>query len=100
MKLARVVGNVTLSRCHPALESGSFRCVEIAMEIAAKNDDGNEDPLHSVALLPDTVIAWDLVGSRNGDAVAIAEGPEAAAPMRPQIVPVDAAIVALIDAID
>lgn len=48
----------------------------------------------------ETVIAWDLMGAGDGQRVAIAEGPEAAAPFRPDTVPVDASIVALLDGFD
>jgi microcompartment protein CcmK/EutM len=45
----------------------------------------------------ETVVAWDIVGSGLGDLVAMAEGPEAAAPFSPNTKPLDASIVAILD---
>ena len=88
MKLARTIGTVTLSRFHPSMQGAKLRCVEVvdAMERI------DEQPLGG-----DTVVAWDLCGSGLGDLVAIAEGPESAQPFYPDIKPLDASIVALID---
>lgn len=91
MKLARTIGTLTLSKFHPALHSAQLRCVEIVSSM---------DRIETVPLGGDTVIAWDLCGARDGDLVALAEGPEAAQPFRPDIKPLDASIVALIDEIN
>ncbi|MEM6978897.1 MAG: EutN/CcmL family microcompartment protein [Planctomycetota bacterium] len=88
MKLARVIGNVTLAKHHPAMRGASLRLVEIVDDITRR--DAN--PLGG-----DSVVAWDICSSTEGDLVALAEGPESAAPFRPEIKPIDASIVALID---
>ncbi len=88
MKIARVLGNVTLSRQHPTLNSSSLRCVEVVERI--------EDLSKPVAGT-DLIVAWDLCGCREGDLVALAEGPEAAAPFKPDVKPIDASIVAILD---
>ncbi len=88
MKMARVVGNTTLARMHPAMHSSTLRCVEV---IGSIDDIGK--------LMPggDLIVAWDTCGSCVGDLVALAEGPEAAAPFKPDIKPIDASIVAILD---
>lgn len=91
MKIARTIGNVTLSRFHPAMEAAQLRCVEIVESI----DQIDDQPLGG-----DTVVAWDLCSSGVGDLVALAEGPESAQPFRPDIKPLDASIVALLDQVD
>ena len=91
MKIARTVGTVTLSRFHPAMEAAQLRCVEIVESIEQIDDH----PLGG-----DTVVAWDLCSSGTGDLVALAEGPESAQPFRPDIKPLDASIVALLDQVD
>lgn len=91
MKLARTIGNITLSRFHPSMAAAQLRCVEIVDKIERINDD----PLGG-----ETVVAWDLCGSGIGDLVALAEGPESAQPFRPDIKPLDASIVALLDQVD
>lgn len=88
MKIARVIGNVTLSRMHPAMRGYKLRCVEIV----ESPDQIDADPIGG-----ETIVAWDLVGSGPGDLVALAEGPESAAPFKPDVVPIDASIVAILD---
>jgi len=88
VKLARTIGTLTLSRSHPTLQGAKFRCVEIV-------DDINR--IDAESLGGDTVIAWDLCGSGLGDLVGLAEGPESTQPFYPDVKPLDASIVALID---
>jgi microcompartment protein CcmK/EutM len=88
MKLARTIGTVTLSRSHPSMQGAKLRCVEVVDAVERLN----EQPLGG-----DTIVAWDLCGSGTGDLVAMAEGPESAQPFHPDIKPLDASIVALID---
>ena len=73
------------------MEAANLRCVEIVDTI----DRMNEQPLGG-----DTIIAWDLCGSGIGDLVALAEGPESSQPFRPEVKPLDASIVALLDHIE
>ncbi len=91
MKIARTIGTVTLARFHPSLEAAQLRCVETVDSI----DRIDDQPLGG-----DTVVAWDLCGGGIGDLVALAEGPESAQPFRPDIKPLDASIVALLDQVD
>ncbi len=88
MKLARTIGTLTLSRYHPSMQGAKLRCVEVVDDI---------DRLATEPLGGDTLIAWDLCGSGLGDLVALAEGPEATQPFHPDIKPLDASIVALLD---
>ncbi len=91
MKAARTIGTVTLARSHPAMKAAQLRCVEIVESI---------DQLEQQPLGGDTIVAWDLCGSGLGDLVALAEGPESAQPFRPEIKPLDASIVALLDHVE
>ena len=91
MKLARTIGTVTLSKAHPAMHQAKLRCVEVVDSI----DRIDEQPLGG-----DTIVAWDLCSTGIGDLVTLAEGPESSQPFRPEIKPLDASIVALIDSID
>lgn len=91
MKIARTIGTVTLARSHPAMEASTLLCVEIA-ETAER--------IEAQPLGGDTVVAWDLCGCGVGDLVALAEGPESAQPFRPDVKPIDASIVALLDDIN
>ncbi len=91
MKIARTIGTVTLAKSLPSMHAANLRCVEVVDSI----DRIDEQPLGG-----DTVVAWDLCGSGIGDLVALAEGPESAQPFRPDIKPLDASIVALLDNVD
>ena len=91
MKIARTIGTVTLSRFHPAMTASQLRCVELLDDITRVD----EQPLGG-----ETIVAWDLCGTGIGDLVALAEGPESAQPFRPEVKPLDASIVALIDQIE
>jgi microcompartment protein CcmK/EutM len=91
MKLARTIGTVTLAKAHPAMRQAKLRCIEIVDSI----DRVDEQPLGG-----ETIVAWDLVSSGVGDLVALAEGPEAAAPFKPDVKPLDASLVALLDETD
>jgi len=91
MKLARTIGSVTLSRFHPAMSASQLRIVEVVESI----EQLDQQPLGG-----DTIVAWDLCGTGIGDLVALAEGPEAAGPFRPDIKPLDATIVALLDHVE
>ena len=88
MKLARTIGTLTLSRYHPAMKHAQLRAVEVLEDI---------DQIDQQDLGGETVIAWDLCGTGIGDLVALAEGPESAQPFRPEVKPLDASIVALLD---
>jgi microcompartment protein CcmK/EutM len=91
MRIAKVVGTVTLSRAHPDLQGGVLRAVE-GLDRTEQIDDavwGGE-----------LMVAWDGVGAGVGDLVAMAEGPEAAQPFRPKIKPLDAYLAAILDKVD
>jgi microcompartment protein CcmK/EutM len=91
MKLARTIGSVTLSQAHPSMHQAKLRLVEVVDSIERLD----EQPLGG-----DTIVAWDLCGTGIGDLVALAEGPESAQPFRPDVKPLDASIVALLDRVD
>ena len=91
MKLARTIGTVTLSRQHPAMDGAKLRLVELVESI---------DQIETQPLGGDSIVAWDLCSTGIGDLVALAEGPESAQPFAPEIKPLDASIVALLDDVD
>ncbi|TWU34139.1 Ethanolamine utilization protein EutN/carboxysome [Novipirellula aureliae] len=88
MKIARTIGTVTLARFHPSLGAANLRYVEVVDSI----DRIDVEPLGG-----DCIVAWDLCGCAAGDLVALAEGPEAAQPFKPDVKAIDASIVALLD---
>ena len=91
MRLAKVIGTVTLIHSIAELESATLKAV-----LPLKLDELEKQDTDS----PDFLVMWDELGTRNGDVVALSEGGEAAQPFRPAIKPVDAYNAALIDEID
>lgn len=91
MRIARVIGTVTLARCHPALTSLPLKLVETVESI---DEEGN------LIFSPDQFASCDMHGAGLGDLVALAEGPEAAQPFRPDVIPLDANTAAILDSLD
>ena len=91
MRLAKVIGTVTLIHSIAEFEAATLKAV-----LPLKLDELEKQDTDS----PDFLVMWDELGTRNGDVVALSEGGEAAQPFRPAIKPVDAYNAALIDEID
>ena len=90
MRIAEIIGRVTLSRAHPSLPSGRY---VIAL------------PLPRSALVDHTeargeeVIAFDSLGVQPGDRIGLSEGREAANPFGKVKTPIDAYSACLLDRI-
>jgi ethanolamine utilization protein EutN len=88
MRIAMVIGNVTLNRCHPSFEGASLKIVlPMSLDVVA----GRAEPG------PDCLVAWDELGAGLGCTIALSEGPEAAMPFRPELKPVDGYNAAILD---
>jgi ethanolamine utilization protein EutN len=88
MRIAEVVGRVTLSRSHPSLRGGRF-VITLPMPLSALKDGGPERG--------DEVVAYDRLGAGTGAVIGLSEGREAANPFGKQKTPVDAYCACLID---
>ena len=91
MRVADVIGTVTLSRCHPCFTGAGLRLV---VPLTMANLLEEEEPT------PEVLVAWDDIGSGLGSRVAISEGAEAAQPFRPEIKAVDAYVAAILDRLE
>jgi microcompartment protein CcmK/EutM len=91
MKIARVIGTVTLARSHPTLPGIPFRLVETVESFDQANQPRFAD---------EQIVACDMLGASVGDLIALAEGPEAAQPFRPEIKPIDANSAAILDTLE
>lgn len=91
MRIAKIIGTVTLSRCVPEFAGGSLR-VAVPMSLANLTDDD--------APMAEELVLWDEFGSGFGELVSLSEGGEAAQPFRPHDKPVDAYNAAILDKID
>lgn len=88
MRIAEVIGTVTLSRVHPSLV-GARWIIGIPFSLAALQNDTGPDG-------EDWVI-FDELGAGQGQKIAVSEGAEAAMPFVPQKKPVDAYCACILD---
>ena len=90
MRIGEVIGQVTLSRCHPTLRGATWKVV-VPLDLPALvgQEGGRGEPL----------IVYDELGSGTGSLIAISEGGEAVAPFYPDEKPIDAYCAALLDVV-
>lgn len=91
MRIAKVVGTVTLNRCHPGFNGARLRLV-VPLSLAELK--GERQPQ------AEEMVAWDENAAGIGDLVAMSEGAEASQPFRPDLKPVDAYASAILDSVD
>jgi ethanolamine utilization protein EutN len=91
MRIAQVVGTVTLSRWHPSFQGARLRLV-VPLSLAELSGGGRP--------AAEELVAWDELAAGAGQWVALSEGSEAAQPFRPEMKPVDAYAAAILDRID
>lgn len=88
MRIAEVIGTVTLSKCHPTFVGATLKLVApLSLAELRSGEPGKAD----------TLVAWEEQGAAIGDKIALSEGGEAAQPFRPNDKPVDAYSAAILD---
>ena len=90
MRIAEVIGTVTLSRGHPSIEGHRWI---IAVPFSFK-------ALRSGAPDGEDLVIVDELGAGQGQRIAVSEGAEAAMPFLPAKKPVDAYCACLLDSLD
>ena len=88
MRIAEIVGKVTLNRCHPSFRGANLK---LAIPLMA------QDLIQEQPAAAETLVVWDELSAGPGSYIALSEGPEAAQPFRPEIKPVDAYVSAILD---
>ena len=91
MRIAKVVGTVTLNRCHPSFEGARLRLVVPLSLVELK---GEREPQ------ADEMVVWDENGAGMGSLIAVSEGAEATQPFRPELKVVDAYASAILDSVE
>ena len=86
MQLAKVIGDVVMTRKDPSLESLTLLVLQ---PLAADGSPSGR-----------TLVAVDSVGAGVGETVFFVRGKEASFPFLPAETPVDACVVGIVDAID
>jgi ethanolamine utilization protein EutN len=88
MRIAQILGKVTLNRQHASLVAGPLRlAAPLSHDELAKQSEPQAE----------TIVVWDDLGADEGSLIAVSEGAEAAQPFRPALKPVDAYCAAILD---
>lgn len=91
MRIAEVIGRVTLSKCHPSLRGSTWRLVAALDEAGLKGQtSGRGEPF----------VVFDEFGASEGHQVGVSEGAEASAPFYPESKPIDGYVAAIFDRVD
>jgi len=90
MRIAKVIGTVTLSRWHPLLTGATYKLAvpQTWAELASGDAPAGE-----------ALVVYDDRGAGLGQQIAVSEGGEAAQPFEPELKPVDAYNAALLDTV-
>jgi ethanolamine utilization protein EutN len=89
MRIADVIGTVTLSRVHPTLVGARWLIgVPFSLGAMRQGEPDGED-----------LVIFDQLGAGSGTRIGFGEGGEAAAPFLPEKKPVDAYCACLLDQI-
>lgn len=90
MRIAEVIGNITLSRVHPSM-TGARWVVGVPFSLQALRDSDIPDG--------EDVVIYDNLGAGVGARIGFSEGGEAAAPFHPEKKPVDAYCACILDTV-
>jgi ethanolamine utilization protein EutN len=90
MRIAEVIGTVTLSRVHPSLVAARW-VVGVPFSLRALETEGPPDG--------EDVVIYDNLAAGNGDRIGFSEGGEAAVPFLPDRKPVDAYCACILDSL-
>lgn len=92
MRIAKVIGSVTLSQIHPSLTGAALKlAVPMTLE-DLKQPEATPDA--------EDLVIYDEFGAGTGDCVMLSEGGEAAQPFYPEHKPVDAYNAGILDQIE
>jgi ethanolamine utilization protein EutN len=91
MRIADIIGTITLNRQHPSLTGKQFK---LATPLSWDNLAGRfEERL-------DDIVVLDELGAGVGSRIGVSEGREAAVPFHPVNIPLDAYNAAILDTLD
>jgi len=88
MRIAEVIGTVTLSRCHPSV-TGFRWIIGIPFSLRALKEELRPDG--------EDLVIFDDLGAGRGHRIGFSEGGEAAVPFSPERKPVDAYCACILD---
>jgi microcompartment protein CcmK/EutM len=88
MRIAEVIGTVTLSRMHPSISGGRW-LLAVPFSLKALQQDAPPDG--------EDLVIYDDLGAGSGCRIGFSEGGEAAAPFHPEKKPIDAYCACILD---
>ena len=91
MRIAEIIGTVTLNRSHSSLAGATLR---LAIPLTLDELEGGSPPQG------DAVVVYDQLAAGLGSRIALSESREAAAPFYPETKPVDAYNAAILDTVN
>ncbi len=91
MRIAKVIGTVTLSKQHPSLDGARWRLV---VPLSLDNLTGES------SAEAESFVVYDELSAGEGSVIAVSEGAEAAQPFYPNDKPIDAYNAAILDHLD
>ena len=91
MRIAKVIGTVTLNRPHPDLTGATFK---LAVPLSLANVMGES------ADEAETIVVYDELGAGTNTQILLSESREAAQPFHPDTKPIDAYNAAILDTIN
>lgn len=91
MRIAELIGSVTISRGHPSLDAAAWKIgVPLSRDGLASDKAGRGEPF----------VIFDELNAAVGERIAVSEGAEASAPFHPDQKPIDAYNAAILDHVD
>lgn len=91
MRIADVIGRVTLSRCHPSLVGATWVIgVPQMLEGLLGDKSGTGEPF----------VIFDELGAGPGARVGVSEGSEASSPFYPSQKPIDGYVALIVDSLE
>jgi len=97
MRIARVIGTVTLNRRLDELKPGRLLVAQALDEQALTGLAENKP---RAGAMPESLIVFDELGAGSGQLIAVSEGREACMPFHPDNVPIDAYAAAILDQLE
>lgn len=97
MRIARVIGTVTLNRQLPDLKPGRYVLAE-TLDAGALADAA--EGARRSGPMPESLVVFDQLGAGVGQLIAVSEGREACMPFHPDRVPIDAYAAAILDTVE
>jgi ethanolamine utilization protein EutN len=89
MRIVKIIGTVTLNRSHETMRGATLK-MAVPLTLENLQNPGSK-------IREEFEVVWDDLGAGIGDLIALADGPEACRPFRPNKKPVSAYCAAILD---